>query len=56
MADVAGAYTWVPLTGVLEAPERIPLALRDANISPKLADTDGVDELCGAGGAGRNGA
>ena len=44
-----GAYPWEPLTGVLDAPERIPLALRDANISPRLADKDGVEELCGVG-------
>ena len=44
-----GAYPWEPLTGVLEAPERMPLALRDANISPRLADKDGVEELGGAG-------
>ena len=44
--DGGGAY---PLTGVLAAPERIPLALRDANMSPRLADKDGVVDLCGAG-------
>ena len=49
VTDGGGAYPWEPLTGVLEAPEKIPLALRDANISPKLADKDGVDEVCGAG-------
>ena len=48
MAD-GGAYPWEPLTGVLEAPERIPLALRDANISPRLVDKDGADEVGGAG-------
>lgn len=49
MADDGGAYTWEPLTGVLDVPDRIPLALRDANISPRLADRDGVDDICGAG-------
>lgn len=49
MVDGGGAYPLEPLTGVLAAPERIPLALRDASISPRFADRDGVDELCGAG-------
>ena len=49
MVDGGGAYPWEPLTGVLDAPERMPLALSDANISPRLADRDGVGELCGAG-------
>ena len=48
-ADGGGAYPWEPWTGVLEAPEKIPLALRDANMSPRLADKDGGDEFCGAG-------
>ena len=47
--DGGGAYPWEPLTGVLEAPESMPLALRDANISFRLADKDGVEEICGAG-------
>ena len=49
MADGGGAYPWEPLTGVLEAPERIPLAFKEASISPRLADKDGVDEVGGAG-------
>lgn len=49
VAGGGGAYPWEPLTGVFEAAEKIPLALRDANISPRLADNDGVDEFCGAG-------
>ena len=49
MADGGGTYPWEPLIGVLEVPDRIPLALRDASISPRLADRDGVDELGGAG-------
>ena len=49
VVDGGGAYPWEPLTGVLDAPERMPLALRDANISPRLADKDGVEEICGAG-------
>lgn len=56
MTDGGGAYPWEPLTGVLEVPEKIPLALRDASISPRLTDEDGVDELCGAGCAWENGA
>lgn len=27
----------------------MPLALNDANMSPRLADNDGVDETCWAG-------
>ena len=49
VADGGGAYPWEPLTGVTEAPERMPLAFKDASISPRLADKDGVDEVCGAG-------
>ncbi len=45
VVDGGGAYSWEPLTGVLEAPERIPLALRDANISPRFTDKGGVDEV-----------
>ena len=45
MTDGGGAYSWEPLTGVLDAPERIPFALRDASISPRFADKDGVDEF-----------
>lgn len=56
MAGGGGAYPWEPLTGVLEVPERIPLALRDASMSPRLAVKDGVDEICGAGWAWENGA
>ena len=49
VTDGGGAYPWEPFTGVLEASEKIPLALRDANISPRLADKDGVDEFGGTG-------
>lgn len=51
MADGGGPYPWGPFTGVIEAPEKIPLALRDANISPRLADKDGADKFCEVGGA-----
>ena len=44
VTDDGGAYPWEPLTGVLEASERIPLALRDASISPRLADKEDVEE------------
>ena len=49
VVEGGGAYPWEPLTGVLEAPERIPLAFKDASISPRLADKDGMDEVSGAG-------
>ena len=49
VVDGGGTYGSEPFTGVLEVPERIPLALSDANMSPRLADNDGVDETGGAG-------
>lgn len=52
MVEGGGEYPWEPFNGVVEAPERMPLALRDANISPRLADRDDVVEFCEAGCAG----
>ena len=45
MADGGRANSREPLTGVLDVPERMPFALRDASISPRFADKDGVDEF-----------
>ena len=37
MIHGGGACSWEPFTGVFETPERIPLALRDANMLPRFS-------------------